>query len=252
MRARLQVFSSISKMELAYGPDSLQKAKVYLHDPSNTRTLVFIHGGAWRDPGNTFNDFEDFALYLDATSGVRLNIFGLNYRLSPAIKHPCHLEDVVAGLNYLCSEFGITHTHLVGHSVGATLILQMIQIARGKLAAPIRVHNCYLIDGIYDIPELLQEYPDYRSFVLEAFELQSAYTDATAIYDRPMPKCTSLFILQSRQDELLSSRQTETLIHHLQDADICGSYTLQWGDWGKHEEVYKNRDLFRVVGNTLC
>lgn len=252
MRAYLQVFSSTSNMELGYGPDSLQKAKVYLHHSSNSRTVVFIHGGAWRDPGNTFNDFELFALHLDATSRGQLNLFGLNYRLSPAVKHPCHLEDVVAGLNYLCSKFGITHVHLVGHSVGATLILQLLQTARVKLAAPIRVDNCYLIDGIYDIPELLREYPDYRSFVLEAFQLQSAYTKATAIYERPVPEGTRLFILQSRQDELLSSHQTETLIQHLQDTDKGGSYTVQWGDWGKHEEVYKNRDLIRVVWNTLC
>ncbi|CAN8095677.1 unnamed protein product [Discula destructiva] len=115
--------------------------------------LIFIHGGAWRDPRATFNEAEPtLDALLDPSSPGRLphasariaGMASLNYRLSPhpaftqspahtpafgarTARHPHHLVDVLAGLRFLQAQFGFGSDYvLFGHSAGAMLGYQVL------------------------------------------------------------------------------------------------------------------------------
>ncbi|CAH2352165.1 kynurenine formamidase [[Candida] railenensis] len=233
-------------MTESFGSDPLQTVKVFRYDEANNVGVIFIHGGAWRDPNNTYDDFKEFASYAEANY-PSLNLFGVNYRLSPNVKHPGHLQDISESVEYLKKTYDLTDIVLVGHSVGATLILQYIR--RTEAAEGVRISNCYLIDGIFDIPELVSEYPGYASFVNEAFTSEKQYSEATDIYDARFSGIGHIYIIQSLQDELLSERQTDLLAGYL--ANTSTKFLVQKGNWGLHEEVYRRKEVFDLVLGTI-
>ncbi|PKS05245.1 hypothetical protein jhhlp_008616 [Lomentospora prolificans] len=115
-------------------------------DPS-ARWIIFIHGGAWRDPSNTYRDFvPTIEAILSSQSVPQSSIRGfasIDYRLSthpshpqdPATpadrlrcaKHPDHIRDVCLALRYLQAKYNVRDKYiLIGHSVGATLAFQLL------------------------------------------------------------------------------------------------------------------------------
>ena len=134
--------------------------------------LIFIHGGAWfalvsllsdsrRDPRQTSHDGDPLLNYLRKTD-LSVALASLNYRLSPEVSHPSHRDDVITALEYLKEQYGMKDYILVGHSAGACL------------AFPSSPYYCGCkgiigVEGIYDLEELVKEYPEYEDFVEEAF-----------------------------------------------------------------------------------
>ena len=111
---------------------ALQTLDLYYDHLPDQKTfwIVFIHGGAWRDPNNDSIDgkhlLEALPVMYKTNAGEDLMLAGasLNYRLSPEVTHPCHVDDVLAGLSMLAARFEMTRFALVGHSAGATLAFQ--------------------------------------------------------------------------------------------------------------------------------
>lgn len=239
---------------LNYGSNDLQTIRVYRHDAGNHLSLILIHGGAWRDPRNSFTDFEELVAQLPST----INTFGVNYRLSPAVKHPVHLEDVVSAIEFLAKNYKVEHVGLIGHSVGATLALQVLNyrtILPGlKRRLGIKMNFLVFLDGIYDVPQLVEEYPTYSSFVNEAFETKQDYAKATPVsstmpqFDILVEKCVILLV-QSTEDELLSGKQTELMADFLQAQSI--PYEKHIGAFGAHEQVYRHHKVARLVTDAI-
>lgn len=237
---------------VSYGEDPLQSLKEFNYNPQNQKTLIFIHGGAWRDPHNTYDDFGELIDQLPRN----VNYFSLNYRLSPQSKHPDHLEDVIYALKFLETHYNVKRALLVGHSVGATLILQLLtyKALLGERMSPlvIELENLYFLDGIYDIVELLAEYPTYLLFVNEAFDSETDYANSTAI-SRPTMNFEfdfgHIFILQSLDDELLSERQLDLFAHYLKKK--CIAFEDSRGHWGKHEEVYRRGEIAEILRTSM-
>ncbi|CAJ2507666.1 Uu.00g088520.m01.CDS01 [Anthostomella pinea] len=121
--------------------------------------IIYIHGGAWRDPRIKH---ESFAPSIDAVladdpdpnthrSNSTINrtaaFASLDYRLSPhpdfpqdpattppaqypGVRHPDHLDDVPAALAFLQRRYGFGVRYvLVGHSAGACMALQLLGTA---------------------------------------------------------------------------------------------------------------------------
>ncbi|KAJ4388590.1 hypothetical protein N0V93_006048 [Gnomoniopsis smithogilvyi] len=166
--------------------------------------LIFIHGGAWRDPRGTFNDFEPTlnALLTPSSPGhlthpaSRIAGFAsLNYRLSPhpqfaqdlahtpswgtrTATHPDHLRDVLAGLRFLQGRFGFGSDYVFcGHSAGAFLNYQVLleeaclegqhEEAGAEVKLPVAVVG---FEGIYDLSGLNQRMKGtYSGFIEAAF-----------------------------------------------------------------------------------
>lgn len=149
--------------------------------------IVYIHGGAWRDPLVDSSSFEAAALgLLERTRQEgRPSVAGvasLNYRLSlhplhpthpspphdpeapvdPArtAKHPDHICDVLKGLSYLqrIGALGMGYI-LAGHSCGAMLAFQAaMDQTRWALDSTISLEKPQVIvglNGLYDLPRFL-------------------------------------------------------------------------------------------------
>ena len=105
----------------AYGND-LDKLDLYLPEGKrDVPVIVWIHGGALTQDDKN----------LEGATGRRFAAAGIatatvNYRLSPAVSHPAHVEDAAASFAWVkrhIAEYGgdPNNVFLVGHSAGAYL-----------------------------------------------------------------------------------------------------------------------------------
>jgi len=88
--------------------------------------LLFVHGGGWQrgDKGRTTGVGKAYA----AAGIVFVNV---NYRLSPAVKHPAHVEDVAAAIAWVRDNIAShggdpRRIVLMGHSAGAHLVALVV------------------------------------------------------------------------------------------------------------------------------
>lgn len=208
-----------------------------------TKPIIFIHGGAWRDPRNTFNDADELFHFVAAAPKVA-PLYTIDYRLTPEVKYPEHNNDVFVAIETLLKEESkegrsFSKLNLVGHSVGATIILGILEKVK-ELADQVEV---FLIDGIYDLKELVAEYPDYEGFVTDAHDDYKSLKPTDFSKHRDV-----LFnVIHSKSDELLSTRQTNWLVKQLKDNDV--NYRLEIGEFGTHEEVYRNEQVAKFIGS---
>jgi acetyl esterase/lipase len=144
--------------DLLYGSDPLlQSLDVYrpLNAAGALPVLIFLHGGGWSggDKGR------------DPTKGVFFARGGIvyvsaNYRLSPAVKHPAHAEDVaraVAWVRQNIARYGGDpgSVYLMGHSAGAhlaALVASAPKYLQRFGVPPEIVRGAILLDGSgYDL-----------------------------------------------------------------------------------------------------
>ncbi|EGW32631.1 uncharacterized protein SPAPADRAFT_139632 [Spathaspora passalidarum NRRL Y-27907] len=262
--------NSATNLIISYGEHRLQKVKVFNYDKKNEKTVIYLHGGGWRDPNNTFDDFQELVqAQLNLGIGQSCNFFSINYRLSPEVKHPMHLIDVLSALKKIEEVYKVERTSIVGHSIGATLMLQLLNskeiIQRGLSylqesnqeevkSVGIKFDHLVFLDGIYDVVSLLKEYPSYSVFVNEAFVSKLAIADATQIsIAKNLPfefvhDKTQFIVIQSLQDELLSCRQTQLFVDYLTARGQ--PVTVRFENFGEHEQVYR-KGLTEELNNLL-
>ncbi|CAI5757236.1 unnamed protein product [Candida verbasci] len=264
-------------MEYSYNQHKLQKIKVWNYKPNQT-TYIYIHGGAWRDPNWTYDQLEP------VVRNDNFTYIGINYRLSPDVKHPDHLIDILQALQYIKQNFEVGDLHILGYSCGATLILQLLNFEEiiemglqafglSKTSLPdlcnlipfiyknIKFKSLRFLDGIYDPLELIEEYPDYSSFIEAAFvktvvlpnreatisSIQQSTQLCGNFNDIPfslVDKDTKFIIVQSLEDDLLTMSQTKCLIEYFTNKKQ--PLSLNTGLYGKHNDLYgeKRRKLF--------
>ncbi|KAF3078660.1 hypothetical protein TWF569_011941 [Orbilia oligospora] len=260
-----------------YGPHPLQTMDIHLpsyklrslHDK---KWIIFIHGGAWRDPSNSKADATRLLhAIIHTPNNTTLCGATLNYRLSPSdrepgnnARHPDHIADVLTGITFLQQKYQFGRNYiLVGHSAGATLALQSLRsIYNGRnidSAIPSAVpflpgglpRAVVCTEGIYNLLDLVDEYPQYTSFV------ENAFGPPSRVWFDASPTCLPgwkseydgrIVILQSTEDELLSLRQATGFVKALEaegvnvDVEIVG---------GRHDDVFKGEELVVVVKKVL-
>lgn len=162
--------------DLSYGPHGpLNTLDVYRPDTNDKLPLVvFIHGGGWSegDKGTHTRKGRFFAEqgFVYAT---------INYRLSPRIVHPAHVEDVARAVAWLegnAARFGIDaeRIFLVGHSAGAhlaALVASQPRYLRAFGTSPSIIDGVVLLDGSgYHLPTRIPKARGWsRKMYLQAF-----------------------------------------------------------------------------------
>lgn len=112
-----------------FGSDAAQAMDVYLpagRTSTNTKVIVFIHGGSWSG-----GDKADFDVNINAIRPQLTDyaIFNINYRLANIQnQHPAQMEDVQSALDFIsakAAEYKVNANKiaLVGASAGAHLAL---------------------------------------------------------------------------------------------------------------------------------
>ncbi|MBN1233860.1 MAG: alpha/beta hydrolase [Candidatus Coatesbacteria bacterium] len=122
--------------DILYIKDSkneLHKLDIYKKlNVKNAPVLIFIHGGAWRLGSKDNKAHKDIGRIYSRKGIVVVEI---NYRLSPKVKHPSHIEDVASAFNWVkqnISRYGgdPEKIYISGHSAGAHLCALLALDAR--------------------------------------------------------------------------------------------------------------------------
>ncbi|MEI8381290.1 MAG: alpha/beta hydrolase [Planctomycetota bacterium] len=111
-----------------YGKDAKQSLNVYRAaadaKSQSLPVVIWVHGGGWR---NGDKDNRAGINLCQTWAKADLVVVGLDYRLTPAVVHPAHVEDVAAGVAWVhnnIAKYGgdPKRVFLLGHSAGAHLV----------------------------------------------------------------------------------------------------------------------------------
>lgn len=155
-----QTFAVEKKADIAYrdGPTAdPERHKLDLYLPkaaTNFPVVMFVHGGTWRS-GN--KDMYAALGHAFAKAGIGTVI--ANYRLSPKVKHPAHVEDVAGAFAWTHANLGkyggdAKRVFLFGHSAGGHLVSLLATdpayLAAEKLT-PADIRGVVAVSGVYKI-----------------------------------------------------------------------------------------------------
>ncbi|MFG0329624.1 MAG: alpha/beta hydrolase [Phycisphaerales bacterium] len=130
--------------------------------------VIWAHGGGWRLGG------KDDLMGLYAWMAQRFAERGIatalvNYRLTPRVRHPGHIEDVAAAFHWIherADEYGFSRDSMFvsGHSAGAHLVsllaLDPEWLEEYDLDATTVIRGVVAISGLYDLRSLARYLPE--------------------------------------------------------------------------------------------
>lgn len=125
--------------------------------------LFFVHGGTWKSGNRGMYTAvgEEFAK-------LGIGTVVINYRLSPAVKHPAHVEDVAKAFAWTkanAAKYGgdPKRITLLGHSAGGHLVSLLAldpQYLKAEKLTPADIRGVIGVSGVYTIqPEVALFHP---------------------------------------------------------------------------------------------
>ncbi|ROV87684.1 hypothetical protein VMCG_10559 [Cytospora schulzeri] len=267
-------------------PEDTKAAAPSSSSPGATKKywLIFVHGGAWRDPRATFNEAEPTLNTLldpksqwhlpDAASRIA-GFASINYRLSThpaftqdpehtpafatrAARHPDHLVDVQAALRFLQGRFGFGSDYVFfGHSAGAFLNYQVL-LGGGDEDGVVLPVAAVGFEGIYDLVGLNERMEgNYSSFIEAAFGTdrgvwkEAAPATAAGSFKKWSDGAGRLAVLaHSPDDELVDMPEVGTMEERLR-ADGVPNVVVFRDLKGGHFEVLNDGSFARVLVKTF-
>ncbi|EFY90534.1 hypothetical protein MAC_03528 [Metarhizium acridum CQMa 102] len=270
-----------------YAPEeSRAPSPSWLPPPDTTLWIIYVHGGAWRDPLETADDLapalKSLSPALFASRAAPVAFASVSYSLSAYPQHsthpstpsdpsrnathPRHILDVLAAVSYLQSTAGFGSNYiLAGHSCGATLAFQaVVNPARWGVdagSAAVKAPQMVLgLNGLYDMPKMVADpgdgYGQYRE-IYEQFT-RSAFGDDERVWRaispvyiedwaREWPDGKHVLLVQSREDTLVPFSQAEALqASLLKSKGERLSVELLQGR-GDHYDIWKQGTLLAEV-----
>jgi acetyl esterase/lipase len=217
----VEIVGDIAYME---GPDAdPNRHKLDLYLPRGKRdfpVLFFVHGGSWRS--------GDRKLYAPlgqvfARNGVGTVI--ISYRLSPAVKHPAHIQDVARAYGWTCrniSKHGgrADEIFACGHSAGGHLVALLGTDERWLQSEKLsfsHIRGVIPISGVYSItvnPFLEHAFGKDMSLVKEASPL-------THVREKLCPFCIIYAESEYPTLDLMAVQMHKALEGCKCDASIC-------------------------------
>ncbi|KAG5926969.1 hypothetical protein E4U53_002949 [Claviceps sorghi] len=256
-------------------------ASSWLPDP-HTLWVIYIHGGAWRDPLITSASFIPTLKNLSPawlqSRKSPVAFASVDYSLSPYPSHPTnpsrpyddsrnashpkHILDVVKAISFLQKRANFGNKYiLVGHSCGATLAFQAamnpgrwgIGMAKDLIDAPLMVMG---VNGLYDMPELIEnpggQHDQYQSayaqFTRNAFgddkDVWKAVSPAFVDdWATEWPDGRRVMLVQAPRDNLVPYGQGERMKDSLVGSKADRLVVeLTDGD-GEHDEIWQKGTL---------
>ncbi|MCJ7586029.1 MAG: alpha/beta hydrolase [Anaerolineales bacterium] len=123
---------------------------------SSAPVLVFVHGGGWTQGDKSGVDSKP-----EAFNAAGYVFVSVNYRLSPAVMHPIHVQDVAAAIAWVYNNIASyggdpQQIFLLGHSAGAQIVALVATDERRLQAHGLDlsvIKGVVPLDGAgYDIP----------------------------------------------------------------------------------------------------
>jgi acetyl esterase/lipase len=231
-------------------PD-LQSLDLYAASGQGRPLVAFIHGGGWRigDKATAFAGREKAAFF----TAQGYAYASLNYRLSPAVMHPAHVEDVAAAFAWIVANAerqGIDARRIVvmGHSAGAHLAALVATDARRLERhglTPAIFRGAILLDGAgYDVtrqaPAVLRRGGMLGAMYGDAFGRDGAlWADASPVTHVAAGKGIPPFLIV-HTDRPDATRQSVGLARRLRASGIDAQLFRAGG--------YSHADVNRKIG----
>ncbi|OTA94619.1 hypothetical protein M434DRAFT_394553 [Hypoxylon sp. CO27-5] len=276
-----------------YGSHELQRVGVWDFDIANQANanakywIIYIHGGAWRDPRITHETFAPIITRLassDDDASPIAAFASIDYRLSPHpdfpqdpattppeqlrnARHPDHLNDVRSALAFLQQRYGFGDRYaLLGHSAGGTLAYQVLATApplgsnsrekRYEEAGAELPQAVFGFEGIYDLTGINARFGgSYAGFLTAAFGGPENWDAAAPMKyaGRYRDRFAGLAVLgQSPDDELVDEPEAEWMAERLR-GDLDAEKVLLVKDLeGTHNETWQDgtgvvRTVLRIL-----
>ncbi len=219
--------------------EATQQLDLYLPKNADAKTplVLFVHGGAWG--GGDKRNHAAMAYRFEA-DGIATAV--VNYRLSPGVKNPVHVQDVATAYAWLVNnsnqKFSPMKIFVMGHSAGAH---NAGMLATGDFLLKAGVDSAsqpkgYIgLEGIYDIPNLIKVWPGYKAwFIDKAFGPETNWAAGSPTRRKLQNKAPWL-VIHSTEDELVDLAQARDFAAHLKQSGV--DVTLNDTATGKHDQV---------------
>jgi len=255
--------------DIAYhhGPqrDSLREFDLYYQNYSALPLLCFVHGGAWRSE----DKLDHSALARNLVSATTFPVVVPNYRLSTGtndIRHPDHAQDILEFLVYITSNSSIlprvfdpSKIYLIGHSCSAHMLASILLDSSSispTLTPPSMildaVQGIILSEGIYDIDQLVKDFPDYIDWFIKAAFGDPTYSafNATGLSLRNQNTMRWL-IIHSKGDRLINLLQSQRMFTHLRilyGGNACQHVLINSEELDEgHDAILDGKTYLRIV-----
>lgn len=194
--------------------------------------MIMIHGGGWRN-----GDKQNRGLNANKIPFFSQNNFiyiSINYRLSPAVQHPGHIEDVAEAVSWIHDNIGKyggdkSKIFVMGHSAGAHLAAlvatdeRRLQKHKKNLSV---IKGVILLDGAgYDIPTQMKGFSFFGGLLQDMYE--NAFTtdenlqkDASPYYHIAKGKNIPPFLIFTAGGRIASVNQSTKMVEAMQKAGI--------------------------------
>lgn len=201
----------------SYGPHERHKLDLYCPEGERAMAeaaqmrppvcLVFLHGGAWRSGDKS--EYEALGRFF-AERGFLVAI--PNYRLStePGALHPDHVEDARRAIRHI----GYRHIVVIGHSAGAHMAAWLAGESHDFIGGFVG------LQGIYDIPSLISEWPTYREWFIEAAFGGEECWAAASPTRRPVVSRAPWLVVHASGDELVDGGQSSLWLDTLHKSGV--------------------------------
>lgn len=219
---------------------------------SNSPVIIYVHGGSWTEGDKAELNYK--AGYFTEKGYVFVSV---NYRLSPEVEHPVHVQDVANAISWFYSNAKYYSSdpkrfYVMGHSAGAhiaaLLSLDEKYLAKAGTSVDI-IKGLILIDGIgYDVP-LLMENTSGRlkeTFANALGDSRGEWEDASPInYIRENIRIPPMMIMYGGDREI-AGIEARRLAERLQGVKSpCKIYS-----YPKKTHVTLNREIGKAEDNT--
>lgn len=214
-------------------PQNLTSLDIYApKDAKSAPVMIMIHGGGW-----AIGDKSNRGLVNNKVPFFSQNGFifvSINYRLSPAVKHPAHIEDVAEAVAWVHNNIGKyggdrNKIFVMGHSAGAHLAAlvatdeRRLKVFQKDLSS---IKGVILLDGAgYDIPPQMKGLEIFGGLLdkwyKDAFTTDEAIQkDASPLYHVEKGKNIPPFLIFTAGGRLASVAQSKKLLDALKKAGV--------------------------------
>jgi len=112
-----------TQTDIPYGSDPLQKLDYWSAVSPNTPIIIIVHGGGWFTGDKSGAPYQNAAQLLNNQGYAVVN---MNYRLTPVITYPSHIEDLACALAWTKNNAALLNGDsskiaLYGHSAGGQM-----------------------------------------------------------------------------------------------------------------------------------
>ncbi|KAJ7582891.1 Alpha/Beta hydrolase protein, partial [Mycena floridula] len=258
-------------VNVAYSDDQsdlFRQFDVYFTSGSTEPAIIFVHGGAWRSEDKS--DFVDLANSL--VQQTRCAVFVPNYRLTTStnlnFKHPGHARDILQFLSFLVDwkhpeglNFDAAKLFLLGHSCSAHMLASIFLDSpyaslRPRTFLLERIRAIIMSEGIYQIDLLLDHFPKYKEWFIEAaFGPHDSFTQFNATNLSLRNNRIRWLFIHSKGDSLVDVAQSEVMLAHLQNLYDAAAHTHVEANFdtlqGEHNDILHSSAYVQIVADFI-